>query len=596
MQQLIKQSQSLQVRLIIFFGLLLFLLISTIVIIALSFIGATEQTSWQDRQKEATENAAQQVSTFMLRIFNTLNTVAILEPDYTRVHAGYAASIFPENPALLEVTRLDKQGKLLASQAQDNTVLADLFTSLQANWFRTALAGQTYIGDVQLSPSESPYLIIARPTADGGVVAARIQMSFLWEVIQEIHFGKSGSAYVVNRQGEIIAHRDTSLVVQRRTLDPQSPLVKALASNDPTWAGQYRNILDQEMVAVTKAIPDTHWTIIAELPVSEATEQFRRGEFLLILSGIVIIGGTLWATLALLKQTVIRPLELLRLGAERVGAGDLTQQFTFKRFDEIGIVTKAFNEMVGQLRLHEEQLAANEKRLEAALARERQLGEMKTNFVRLMSHEFRTPLAVILASSDLLQRLNGTGTPEKTARHYATIRHQVHQLTQILEDFLLISQAQSVGLEFRPQLMDLEKFCANVIADFRPAEFTQQIILTAREPVGSRALDSSLMHRAITNLLSNAVKYSPPNGTIYVELSRKADAALISIRDEGIGIPQADQKELFSIFHRGQNIDYRPGIGLGLAIVQQVVERHGGTVHCESQEGVGSTFTITLPY
>lgn len=595
MKHLLEKWQSLRVRLVIFFGLLLFLLIATIVIIALSFIAVTEQTAWHERQAEATESAAQQVSAFMLQILNTLQIVAIVDPNHPASHALFTESLLTQNPALLEVTRLSKQGKLIASQARDESILAELFTSLQANWFRTAVAGETYIGDVQLSANESPYLIIALPGDDGGVVAARLQMSFLWQVIRQVHFGRNGSAYVVNRQGEIIAHSDAQLVIQRMSLASDSALAQALANEEPSWSGQYRNILGQPMVGVAKAIPGTPWAIVAELPTGEVTERFWTALILLIISGLVVIGGTLWATLALLKRTVFDPLERLRLGAERIGAGDRNQQITIKRQDEIGIVTHTFNEMVRQLRLHEEQLAANEAQLETALQRERQLGEMKTSFVRLMSHEFRTPLAVILSSNDLLKRLNGTTPAQKTDKYYTTISQQVHQLTQILDDFLLISQAQSVGLEFHPQLVGLQKLCFDVIEDFKKNSPSQPIICTELTPSGSLLLDSHLLHRALTNLLSNAAKYSPAATPIYVELQRNHHAALISVRDEGIGIPQADQPELFSVFHRGQNIDYRPGIGLGLAIVQAVVERHGGFVECTSQEGVGSTFTIHLP-
>jgi PAS domain S-box-containing protein len=237
-----------------------------------------------------------------------------------------------------------------------------------------------------------------------------------------------------------------------------------------------------------------------------------------------------------------------------------------------------------------------EQGLRAALEKEKELNELKLRFSSMVSHEFRTPLAVILSSAGLLQGYSDRMSVEKRAEHLSQIQVQVERLVGLLDDVLTLSQAETVGIEMRKEPVDLSVLCAALVVEIQ--QTTQQHVLMLSIDGDSRpiALDTKLIRQAITNLLTNAVKYSPAGGTVRVDLAYRAHQILIHIQDEGIGIPEPDQKRLFEVFHRAKNVGAVPGTGLGLPIVKRAVEAHGGAVSVKSVVGSGTTFIIQIPF
>lgn len=236
-----------------------------------------------------------------------------------------------------------------------------------------------------------------------------------------------------------------------------------------------------------------------------------------------------------------------------------------------------------------------EELLQADLEQEKQMSELKSRFMTLMTHEFRTPLAVILTSSDLLERYHERITDEKRGKHFTMIREQVQHLARVLDDILTLSRAETVGLELQTTQVNLKDICTRAMDEVQMQQKQHTIVFSAEGVCKSSLLDVQLIEQALTNLLSNAVKYSPPGSSIYFDLLCQEDQAVMRVRDSGIGIPESDQDHLFNAFFRAQNIDETPGLGLGLAIVKHAVTAHGGTISVESSIGVGTTFTVTLP-
>jgi PAS domain S-box-containing protein len=233
--------------------------------------------------------------------------------------------------------------------------------------------------------------------------------------------------------------------------------------------------------------------------------------------------------------------------------------------------------------------------LQVALEQEKQLSELKSRFMTLMTHEFRTPLAVILTSSDLLERYRNRITDEQRGKHFTMIHEQVMHLARVLDDILTLSRAETVGLELEVRKVNLKDICAIASEDVKPHLAQHNVVFSAAGDCKNALLDVRLLRQALTNLLSNAAKYSPAGSSIYFDLMCQEDQAIIRIRDLGIGIPEADQVHLFDVFYRAQNIDETPGLGLGLAIVKHAITAHGGTIAVESTIGVGTTFTVMLP-
>jgi PAS domain S-box-containing protein len=234
--------------------------------------------------------------------------------------------------------------------------------------------------------------------------------------------------------------------------------------------------------------------------------------------------------------------------------------------------------------------------LRQALSKEKELNELKTRFVSMVSHEFRTPMATIQSSLDLVRTYGERMTPEKRREHFDKAFTEIRHLTDLLDDVLTISRADSIGLEFSPTALDLGTLCRHVVEQMQQIAPAHQINLVTTGSTQTGLADEKLLRQVMTNLLSNAVKYSAQGSSVHVRLTCDKKQATIEIRDEGIGIPYEDQDHLFELFHRAANVGNIQGSGLGLAIVKRAVEAHGGTINFISTERVGTTFTVSIPY
>jgi signal transduction histidine kinase len=224
------------------------------------------------------------------------------------------------------------------------------------------------------------------------------------------------------------------------------------------------------------------------------------------------------------------------------------------------------------------------------------LNELKSSFVSMVSHEFRTPLEVILSSSHILDRYLDRLTPEKRHEQLRAIRKSVHRMSDLMEDVLTLGKIEGSRLSCAPAPIDLAAFCRRCVDEIDCA--TQSVCplrLQIGELAGEATADEGLLGHIVLNLLSNAVKYSPPGRPVHFEVSREGLDARLIVRDEGRGIPAEDLPRLFTAFYRARNVSQIPGNGLGLVIVKRCVDLHGGTIQCASEEGRGTTFTVTLP-
>jgi PAS domain S-box-containing protein len=237
-----------------------------------------------------------------------------------------------------------------------------------------------------------------------------------------------------------------------------------------------------------------------------------------------------------------------------------------------------------------------EAELREALAKEKELNELKSRFVSMVSHEFRTPLAAILSSSELVRTYRDRIPVERQLEHLEKIGFQVRRLTDMMDDVLTIGKADDTkGLAFNPERLNLETFCRTVVDEIRPTAPAHRLQLTVKGNCEQADIDPKLMRQVLYNLLSNAVKYSPEGGMVGLELSCNQDAAIMRVTDQGIGIPQADVKRLFEVFHRASNVGHIQGTGLGLAIVKRAVEAHRGSISVDSTVGKGTAFIVTIP-
>jgi len=269
---------------------------------------------------------------------------------------------------------------------------------------------------------------------------------------------------------------------------------------------------------------------------------------------------------------------------------------------EARIVVSEVNEVMAIVRDITERKQAEEE-LRKTLEKEKELNELKSRFVSMTSHEFRTPLTTILSSSELLQYYKDKWSEEKKIVYLGRIQSSVKHMTQLLDDVLLIGKVEAGQLGFHPKKIDLIQFCRTLVDDVRLGYDHSHEILFSETGISDTNkckffeayMDEKLLKHIFTNLLSNAIKYSPKNSPINFELTCQDGKAIFQIKDQGIGIPREAQAHLFESFYRANNVGNISGNGLGLAIVKNSLDLHSGKITVDSEVGVGTTFTLTIP-
>ncbi|HEY9880376.1 MAG TPA: ATP-binding protein [Leptolyngbyaceae cyanobacterium] len=234
--------------------------------------------------------------------------------------------------------------------------------------------------------------------------------------------------------------------------------------------------------------------------------------------------------------------------------------------------------------------------LEQSLAQERELSDLKLRLFSMVSHEFRTPLSVILASSQLLSEILGTRVEPVALKNLSRIQMSAKLMNQLLTDILTVTRAEAGKLEYRPELLDVEAFCLNLLDDIQSSNSGEYSLKFTRQGrCGRIYLDEKLLYSILSNLLLNAVKYSPQESQVNLTLICESSIVLFEIQDQGIGILQEDQERIFDPFYRGRNVESISGSGLGLSVVRKCLELCGGSIELESQIGQGTRFTVSIP-
>jgi PAS domain S-box-containing protein len=237
-----------------------------------------------------------------------------------------------------------------------------------------------------------------------------------------------------------------------------------------------------------------------------------------------------------------------------------------------------------------------EMELLKTLAREKELHELKSSFVAMVSHEFRTPLGIIMSSAEILENYFAKLTPEDRRDHLTSIRKNTRRMADLMEEVLVLSRFEAGKMVFAPAPLNVSAFCRGVVDELASVSARRgpiEVIIPDSLPAAQG--DEKLLRHILTNLLANAVKYSPPDAPVQLRLEQDGQEAVLWIEDHGIGIHEEDQRWLFRPFQRGRNVGQRSGSGLGLVIVQRCVALHNGTIQVHSAPEKGTTVTVRLP-
>jgi PAS domain S-box-containing protein len=258
--------------------------------------------------------------------------------------------------------------------------------------------------------------------------------------------------------------------------------------------------------------------------------------------------------------------------------------------------TEALNNTIKELENEVTERKKAEEESRKALERERELNELKTKFVSIASHEFRTPLSTILSSASLINQYKNKGELDKVEKHVLRIKSSVNHLTGILNDFLSLGKLEEGVLDLQLTTVNMEEFFGEIVEEIKASlKEGQSVEVQCSKEITGLQTDPRILRNILFNLISNASKYSDPDKKIRLTCEAEKETVVFLVKDEGIGIPKEDVKHIFERFFRASNVTNIQGTGLGLNIVRRYVELLSGTISFSSEYGKGSTFKVTIP-
>jgi len=557
------------------------------------FTSRNEDNIWRQRQQEVTRDAVGRLESFLQYRRNELLLIAAFGADELRDNPRLLNDFMSSNPVWGEIILVDRQAQITSSAYQDVALLTNLFTIRQSRWYIQASQGQTYLSDVQIAYNDAPYLLMAVP-AKNGVVAARLHMDVLWEVISGIHFGSTGMAYLFNPDsGLLVAHPDSNLVLAGNDLLGTPIYAAAMTRDEALWDRAYSD-LNGRMVRINASqVRDANWVLVTQVDEAEV-ELIRRAAATASTTGLILLwlGITLFAN-HFLDQWVLIPLKILRSGADNIGQGKLESRIPIKRMDEVGHLTEHFNMMAVRL---EEQNHYLLKAWNQALRD----SQFKSRMLANVSHELRTPLGVILGMAEMLRDEVYGPIDEAQRRPLSGIIESTNHLSQMVSNLLDQARLETQRLQlhvvdFSPQKLAQQVYLQmNVLAEKKGLTLVGEV-----DPALPQSLrgDVARLQQVLINLVGNAVKFTA-SGTVGMYFLRRDDEYwAVRVSDTGPGIPAEAHNLIFEPFHQLDNSPTRQhaGTGLGLSITQQLVSMMGGMIELESEVGKGSAFTVILP-
>ena len=567
-------------------------------------------------QRDVADRAAFRIGLFIEKIEDHMKAAGMssdiaskgLSPEY-KTELRRLLSIAPP---ITELIAFDSGG---VEQAQASRVRA-VFPDAKQDYSKSASflgvkQGGTFFGPVYFVRESEPYMTVAVPIERLageviGVLQAEVDLRFIQEVVSALKVGKAGYAYAVTRSGELFAHPDISLVLQRLNVSRLVQVKEAfnLSAEARVPKGVVAHNLRGESVFSSYAlIPGLDWAVFVELPVKEAyaplyASMLRTSGLLLVGLGMALLAGFFVA------RRVVHPLQTLRRGVERVGRGDLDFRVDLNTGDEIEILAEEFNKMSLALQNAYTGLErkVSERTAELMVANQRlaELDKMKSDFVSNVSHELRTPLTAIKGSTDnMIDGLTGQ-LNEKQVRYLTRIKSNTDRLARLINELLDLSRIEAGRIDLKPTDLSVVSLTKEAAENLRPMAIEKLVSLevaSADTSVTAWA-DRDKVTQVLMNIIGNAIKFTPPHGRVIVSVERNgAGWVQISVADTGPGIPAEEANKIFAKFYQvaqGGNQKTK-GTGLGLAISKALVEMHGGRLWVKSEVGRGSVFSFTLP-
>ena len=503
-----------------------------------------------------------------------------------------------EDPEIYEFLLLDASGRVVASSDEGSVGL----DKSKDEYFLNARKN-VFIKDAYYSEQLKERLIaVAAPFLDSntdefiGVLVARVKMMGIDKIMAESSgASQTGEVYIVNRNGYMITPskflKDTFLKQKVDIADFR----KGLLDRQVTISSDYRGV---RVLGSHVYIPEMQWYLFAQIDEKEAFAPLAK---LYVLFLIILFTVPLFAYLLsmYLAKVIVEPIHKLQKGMEVIGEGNLEHKVATNARDEIGQLSRAFDNMTGNLQKSE---AERERMLEELENKNRELfklDNLKSEFVSVVSHELRTPLSIIKEGVSLvLDGVIGEISPTQN-KVLATSRNNIDRLSRIINSLLDISKIESGKVELKKKAVDLKVLIKNVVALFETKARERGLEIKVSLPPEEKlnlCLDEDRIIQVFTNLIGNSLKFTE-RGYIGISVVDKGSEFEFTVSDTGIGISAEDLPKVFRKFMQFGRVagNGEKGTGLGLSIAKGLIELHDGRIWVESEPGKGSKFIFTLP-
>jgi two-component system, NtrC family, sensor kinase len=517
--------------------------------------------------------------------------------------------LFRQVPAVTEVSRLDASGRELLKVSRLTMDVVGSRTEFSADpKFREAKPGKTYLGPVYFRKESEPYMTIAirGKERDAGVTVAEVNLKLIWDVVSQITIGKAGRAYVVDARGQLIAHPDISVVLQKTDLSsfPQVQTARTTLGKPGQAITETPIVQDfqgRRVLTAFAPITPLGWLVFVDLPLGEAFAPLYASIYRTAALALLGIGLSVIASLFLARR-MVTPIRAIQAAATQIGAGALEQRIDVRTGDELEALADEFNKMATQL---QESYSDLERKVinrtqELATANEKldEAGRHKSQFLANMSHELRTPLNGILGLTEMiLDKIYGE-VPERIRSALEDVQASGRHLLGLINDVLDLSKIEAGQMTLALHEYSMQEVVRAVSTAMQPLAAAKNLTLIVTMPpdLPPGKGDQRRIAQVFMNLVGNAIKFAEV-GEVRVELETADGSFLLSVSDTGPGIAPADQKRIFDEFQQidGSNARSKGGTGLGLTIAKRIIEMHGGRIWVESKIGTGSIFKFTLP-
>jgi len=566
-------------------------------------------------QKEVASGAAFKIEQFINEIEAAMRATTksreLVEQGLTQGYRYDLKKLLFLEPAITEAVAVDRQNVVRVYVSQLTSDFRSRLDLPVSHVLDLARQSRRYVSPVYFIRDSEPYMSVAVPIERFpgeiiGVLKAEVNLKYVWDVVSNIRIGNAGYAYVVSRAGDLIAHPDISLVLQRPRMAPLKQVQAAFQTPSDVTKGSAivsNNLQGAKVFTSSAGIPALGWAVLIEQPLEEAYQplyasMLRTSSLLLIGLGLALLASLF------LARRVVRPLGRLRQGVERIAKGDLDFRLELKTGDEIEILAEEINKMSMALGAAytglEEKVRGRTQELVIANEKLKELDKLKSRFLSNVSHELRTPLTAIDGlAANMMDGITGQ-VNDKQFEYLTDIRASADRLARLIEDLLDLSTIEKGRVGLKPETLSLEDLVREVASSLRPVGGQKliQIQVGSVDPGLTAWVDRDRIAQVLTNLIGNAMKFAPVQGEVVISAHRSSSSwAEVSIADTGPGIPLEEQEKIFDEFYQisRPGREKSQGVGLGLAISKELVEMHGGKIWVESETGKGSTFHFTVP-